>query len=122
MGKPASIERERDTDDELDGAEAPAARGYDAGDKGQVRERELSAKQVEQLRVAGFGEALRTKQGRAWMWWLLGECGVFRTSFTGNSTTFFNEGRRAIGLAILADFTRDFPDLYSTMTKENAHG
>ena len=96
--------------------------GYDAGDETQVGERRVNAKNADRERMAGFGQLLQNKQGRSWLWWLLGECGVFRTSFTGNSATFFNEGKRDIGLKLMADLTREFPDAYMTMTKENANG
>lgn len=116
MGKQQSNERDgRD-------AEGGLSAGFNAGDEGQVGERKVNAKNAERERIAGFGQLLETKQGRAWAWWLLGQCGVFRTSFTGNSTTFFNEGKRDIGLLLLGDITREFPDAYMTMTKENANG
>ncbi|WP_343684009.1 hypothetical protein [Asticcacaulis sp.] len=55
-------------------------------------------------------------RGRRIIWALLEFCGVFRTSFTGNSETFFKEGQRNVGLSIL---TRLDPDQHAIMTKEN---
>ena len=118
MGK----QQHQPSNDQPDGEAAVLDTGYDAGDPAKVGERKVTAKNAERERMAGFGSLLATKQGRAWIWWLLGMCGVFKTSFTGNSTTFFNEGKRDIGLAVLADFTREYPDAYMTMTKENANG
>lgn len=45
---------------------------------------------------------LSTTQGRRFLWWILGECGLFRASFSGNSSTFHAEGERNIGLKIVA--------------------
>lgn len=58
-------------------------------------------------------------QGRRLIWRYLETCGVFRTSFTGSSQTFFNEGERNIGLKLLADINEASPESYLTMLKES---
>lgn len=116
MGKPHSIDRAS----RVEGADdQDEERGFNAGDPTHVGERKVTAKNAESERLAGLGHLLSTKQGRAWYWNLLGKCGVFVTSFTGNSATFFNEGKRHIGLELIAELTREFPDHYMTMIKEN---
>lgn len=112
MGKPRSTEH--DDDD--------ARTDFNAGDASQVGERKVGSKNQESERIAGLGSLLSTKQGRSWYWHLLGQCGVFVTSFTGNSATFFNEGKRQIGLQLVAELTRHFPDHYVTMMKESNNG
>lgn len=62
---------------------------------------------------------LSTKSGRRFYWNLLCECGIFTESFTGNSTTFFNEGKRAVGLRLLADVNDFAPESYPLMLKES---
>lgn len=117
MGKPQTSDRRvegADLDDE--GA------GFNAGDATQVGERKVNLKSADRERVEGLGNLLSTKQGRAWYWNLLSQCGVFVTSFTGNSATFFNEGKRQIGLMLLAELTREYPDHYVTMTKDARNG
>lgn len=104
-----------------DGDQGTTERPFDAGDATQVGERRVNAKNAERERMAGLGLLMASKQGRSYTWWLLGLCGVFRTSFTGNSATFFNEGKRDIGLHVLADLQREFPEQYLQMTKENAN-
>lgn len=42
-----------------------------------------------------------TDAGRRFLWWLLSITGVYLPSYTGNSDTYFNEGRRAIGLEVM---------------------
>ena len=45
---------------------------------------------------------LKTVDGRWFLMRLLDATGVMSNTFTGNSTTFFNEGKRQVGLEILA--------------------
>lgn len=39
--------------------------------------------------------------GRRFVWQMINDAGVFKPSFTGNSTTYFNEGSRNLGLKYL---------------------
>lgn len=64
---------------------------------------------------------LATREGRRHTWRQLSDCGVFRSSFTGNSTTFFNEGRRDVGLRLLADVMEARPDAFLLMQQEAKH-
>jgi hypothetical protein len=59
------------------------------------------------------------KRGRRVMWRLLDRAGVFRSSFTGNSETFFREGQRNIGLAYMAQVHEFSPETYQSMVEEN---
>lgn len=45
---------------------------------------------------------LEAKTGRLFVWWLLEQAHVFQNSFTGNSSTFFLEGERNVGLKLFA--------------------
>lgn len=59
---------------------------------------------------------LSTPEGRAFIWRVIAEiCGIFRQSYTGNSETFFNEGRRAVGAQLLGEVRRLQPELYLRM-------
>lgn len=56
---------------------------------------------------------------RRWLWSLLGQAGVFESSFhPSGSITYFNEGRRVIGLDLLKDITTLCPTDYLTMIDE----
>lgn len=57
-------------------------------------------------------------QGRRHMWRLLDKAGIYRTSFTGDSATFFNEGARNFGLMYHDRIKRLCPDKYMQMLKE----
>ncbi len=63
---------------------------------------------------------LSSKQGRRFMWGLLEQTGVYRSSFTGNSETFFREGQRNVGLGLLALIHEHCPKRYSEMVEEQS--
>ena len=58
------------------------------------------------------------RRGRRFYWDLMAHCGVFKNSFTGNSTTFFNEGKRNVGLKLINDLTVVEPAAYLKMVQE----
>lgn len=118
MGKPSTDRRASAGTEQDDAGDTDRRASYNAGDETAVGERRVTAQQRERDIAAGLGEAMASKQGRAFLHWLLAECGVYKTSFTGNSTTFFNEGKRDIGLQVLARVTTAHPDAYLTMLKE----
>lgn len=61
---------------------------------------------------------MASKQGRRIVRRWLAEAGVHRTSFTGNSETFFREGKRAFGLFITGEITQHaFPDYLQMLTE-----
>ncbi len=62
---------------------------------------------------------MSTKQGRRVMWRLMEKAGIFRTSFTGNSETFFREGHRNLGLEFMADINAYCIHEYALMVEEN---
>ena len=62
---------------------------------------------------------LSDPRGRRFVWRLLGKFGLFRSSFTGNSTTFFNEGERNAALFINTEVMEARPEAYLEMTLEH---
>lgn len=89
-----------------------------AADEKQVKKAsqrdELKGRQYD----ADFKWLMDHPQGRRLMWSWLEEAGVYQTSFTGNSHTFFNEGRRQVGLYRMADIHRLAPAAYLKMLNE----
>ena len=77
------------------------------GDREKQLERDLRA-------------VIGTDAGRRFIWTLLGDCGVFRTSFTGNNSTFFNEGKRFVGLEVLKRMNSAAPEAFANMQREAA--
>lgn len=58
------------------------------------------------------------KQGRRVARRLLEKAGIYRTSFTGNSGTFFNEGMRNLGLFLFNDVMEVAPEQYVKLLEE----
>ena len=74
------------------------------------RERELSDVQA----------LLKLPEGRRMLWRLFGLSGMFRASMTGDAmTTAFNEGRRDVGLVLLADVNRADHNAFAQMQREH---
>lgn len=91
---------------------------YDAGDEAKVQKRKTKAQLAREKELEDFKQILATKAGRAFLWRLLEWCGVYHTSFTGNSTTFFNEGKRDIGLKLIEEIFSADPKAYGLLREE----
>ena len=62
------------------------------------------AKAVREMEVkAAWDAVLGDRQGRLVVWDILEQCGVYRSTFTGNAHGTFLEGQRQIGLWMLAE-------------------
>lgn len=86
--------------------------------KEQERESALMKEQERSDLVA----VMSTESGRRFMWGFLAATGMYNSSFTGNSTTFFNEGQRNIGLKYTVLMLQHCPELYLEMQKEAIAG
>lgn len=72
------------------------------GQEAKARARAERAENVEAMKVNDWKWLMSVPRGRRIVWRLLEETGQFRSSFTGNSETFFREGERNVGLKITA--------------------
>ena len=97
------------------------ANDYDASNPDHVGNKRQRDK-ARQTRIDTAMAALMADAGgRALVWSLLGQCGVFRSSFTPcPGQTAFNEGQRAIGLSVLAHIHRVSPEHYVVMSQEGS--
>lgn len=95
-------------------------RAIDLSDPKQVKEREAKAKLREDNRRRVLASLLSTPEGRDWMWAKLSDCNIFATTFIAGDAyaSAFNEGRRSVGLALLADLMRAAPETYVAMQRE----
>lgn len=75
-------------------------------------------KQAVEQAVEDFQGLMDDPRFRRFAWRLLEKTGVFRSSFTGNSETFFREGARNVGLWLMDDLHTHTPDAYVLMLKE----
>lgn len=64
--------------------------------------------------------AMAVPASRVLVRWILEQCGLFEPSFTGNSETFYKEGRRSIGLEIIAALNKVDPYEVVRLMKEGA--
>jgi len=94
------------------------AKLYDAGDEGAVKKKKTKAQIRKEQDKEDLHNILLSPGGRRFLWKVLEECGVYKISFTGNSHTFFNEGKRQIGLNLIADIFDADPNAYVEMRLE----
>ena len=90
--------------------------GQEKKSKEGVKERKVKR----EGEIEDFLWMMGDKRGRRFVWRLLEKAGVYRSSFTGNSNTFFLEGQRNMGLMIMDEIHSNCPDLYVIMLKENS--
>lgn len=62
---------------------------------------------------------MATPRGRRIIWRQLEATGLYVSSFTGNSETFFREGKRAIGLELQGKVAKAAPMGFQTMMQEH---
>ncbi len=68
--------------------------------------------------VESMRHLLQDKHGRRVLWNILSECSIYSDTFTGNSTTFFMEGKRSIGLSIISLIEETDPTAYAKLLIE----
>lgn len=85
----------------------------------QVNKAENKQKTRRETELKTLKAMLSTVDGRSYFWKILSECGVYQTSFTGDNTTFFNEGKRQVGLWLLAEIMEADPAAYGLMQLES---
>lgn len=90
-----------------------------ASDEEQVEQAREREKRVREQELEDFRKVMGEAWGRRFVRRLLDKAGIDRISFTGNSTTFFNEGMRNMGLIVKADLeTPELCELYFQMIRE----
>src|SRR5258708_18924847 len=92
---------------------------YDASDRKSIRRAEKASRLADRARQEVIVNLMSTTFGRAWLWDILTSCHVFGQTFSADPLmTAFAEGRRAVGLALLADVMSACPDQYITAARE----
>ena len=90
----------------------------DVGDEEQVEKRRSNHKTDRDQELENIRSVLATKSGREFFWRILSRSGLFKTSFTGDNTTFFKEGERNMGLWILKEIQVGSPGAFEKMQSE----
>ena len=74
-------------------------------DRRQAIIQKMIFQEIHRLDQSALLSLLKNKEGRWFLMRMLDATGVNSNSFTGNSTTFFNEGKRQVGLELLGRIT-----------------
>ena len=91
-----------------------------AADEEQVKEAGRKVRHDKKSVVTDLLEVLATDSGRRFIWRYLGVCGVLECSFVAGQpdVTAFNEGKKDIGLQMMAEVVSADPDAYLKMQQE----
>jgi hypothetical protein len=92
---------------------------YDSSDEQHVKGRKTKAKIRREDQLSAMRHILEEEGGQEFFWRLLARCKLYETSFTGNSQTFFNEGKREVGLWVLSEIVAADPAAYAKMMMKN---
>jgi len=98
------------------------AKTFNAADEDQVKTRKRKDERLRERELNDLRQVMSSVEGRRFVWRLLEKAGVYKTSFTGNSTTFFNEGQRNMGLMVLGDVHEACAEMYLEMMREAQGG
>lgn len=90
----------------------------------QVENKKKKDKLVEYTEATDFKFLVSTDQGRRFIWRYLSFAGVFEQTANphSGSMTYFNEGRRSVGLKLFAELNNFAPDALHKMIMENKKG
>jgi hypothetical protein len=93
-----------------------------AADPQKVAEADAKAKRKVRQEDEDLCAVMQTPSGRRVIWRILCGTGARRSSFTGNSETFFREGERNVGLRLQEHIERVAFDMHLLMQKEAHEG
>lgn len=95
--------------------------GYDTNDPQQVNMARAKAGRRKKKSLKVVSALMEHSDGREWLYMLLVATDVFRTSYVFGEPTegmAFREGKRFVGLQLLADIRKSSPDKYGIMLNE----
>jgi len=90
-------------------------KAYNAADEDLVEERKSQEEIEREEELNDIKSILKTKAGVRFFKRFFDNAYMFQTSFTGNSSTFFNEGRRDLALLFFGDVCESCPDKVSQL-------
>lgn len=91
---------------------------YDSSNSAHVEKAQNEQAIAAQQLISDLQFILETKAGRNVMAWIFDLSKPHAISFTGNSNTFFNEGKRSVGVPIYAAVMENYPELYLKLMEE----
>ncbi len=84
-----------------------------------IGKKTIKARNNRDQEIKDLKELLDNPAFRRFIWRMLTRFGMFRLSFTGNSQTFFNEGRRNEGLWLTSEIAQADPKAMAALMTEN---
>lgn len=97
---------------------------YSPSNPSQVNAERKDADKIRQSEIADLKKLLDTEWGRRIVWRLLSRAGIYEISYNldgPRDAVIFKEGRREIGLFLMAEIHAARPDAYMLMIEENKH-
>jgi len=92
---------------------------YDSSNEKHVADAKRREHNKTNSEINNLRAIMRTKEGRGFVWAMLGKCGVYRSVFDTDPVTMaFNEGRRDFGLSLLGQLVEHCLPEFQTMEKE----
>jgi len=90
-----------------------------ASNRKSIRAAEKAARIRDRERREIITQIMVSSPGRAWLWDRLSECNIFSTTHTADPyASAFQEGRRSVGLSLLADIMAYCPDQFIQAMRE----
>ena len=90
----------------------------DVGDEKQVRQRRTKAQIAREREIYELQDILGTVGGRAFIWRLLEQCGMYRAPETHPQGAFVDIGQQNIGRWCTNEVFTSNPDAYTLMWRE----
>lgn len=92
---------------------------YNASNEQHVKDAEKKEKQVRDRDKRELAHLMQNVQFRRFLWRYMGACGLYRSSAEpSGSMTYFNEGKRIIGLTMQKEAIEANQSAYLQMIKE----
>ena len=92
---------------------------YDASNPDHIRAATVEAKAFSVKENAGLTKIVKDPEMRAWLHSILKSAHVFGPTFTGNSSTFYNDGRRELGIQIMEQIAKIGIEYYILIIREH---
>lgn len=89
-------------------------------DEGQIKDAEEKFKYSRKQELDDLKHILSLPEGKRFILrYLFGVCGILKPVFTGNSETYFLDGKRAIGLTLIEEIKEVSPKDFIEMMSKN---
>lgn len=88
------------------------------GDEDAVKRRAKRAKHKEKVHRARMRKVLAERDGRYLLWWILEQCGVYRSIWESSARIHYNAGQQDVGHRLMAEIIKTDRNAYLIMQSE----